>query len=146
VAYLERYFLFDALGVRCYLHRFVGSDPDRGIHNHPWQWALSLVLLGFYQELRRDEARGTVRWFNFITSDTLHRVLLPPGRLECWTLFLHSSKKEKRWGFWRDFPTTGTAVFSYHDSRHPDGRWEKTAPLGNEVPRDENGVALPHYN
>ena len=29
--YLERYYLFTLLGWRFYLHRFVGSDPDRGL-------------------------------------------------------------------------------------------------------------------
>ncbi|MEA3274035.1 MAG: hypothetical protein U9Q81_01780 [Pseudomonadota bacterium] len=50
--YLERYYLFGALGWHAYLHRFVDSDPDRGLHDHPWNRALSLVLSGGYEELR----------------------------------------------------------------------------------------------
>ncbi|WP_244260428.1 hypothetical protein [Burkholderia gladioli] len=34
--YLERYYLATVFGVRFYLHRFVASDPDRGLHDHPW--------------------------------------------------------------------------------------------------------------
>ena len=44
--YLERYYLFGAFGWHAYLHRFVDSDPDRGLHDHPWSRALSLVLTG----------------------------------------------------------------------------------------------------
>ena len=32
--YLERYYIATLFGVRLYLHRFVGSDPDRGLHDH----------------------------------------------------------------------------------------------------------------
>src|SRR6218665_3256819 len=47
---LERFYVGTALGVRFYLHRFVGSDPARGLHDHPWPWARALVLSGWYYE------------------------------------------------------------------------------------------------
>ena len=34
--YLERYYVGQAFGATFYLHRFVGSDPDRSMHDHPW--------------------------------------------------------------------------------------------------------------
>ena len=95
--YLERYYLFTILGVRFYLHRFVGSDPERGMHDHPWPWAASLVLSGSYLEERRGLERhaitqsmarlfgteGTtrhhVRWFNWLLGDNFHRVVLCKG-------------------------------------------------------------------
>jgi hypothetical protein len=48
--YLERYYLFGAFGWHAYLHRFVDSDTDRGLHDHPWGRAVSLVLSGGYDE------------------------------------------------------------------------------------------------
>lgn len=109
--YLERYFLFRAFGVRCYLHRFVGDDPARGLHDHPWPWALSIILAGWYREHRRDGVR-IVRWFNWLNGDRFHRVTLPTERawsieaethtpITCWSIFLHPDRTTKPWGFWR---------------------------------------------
>jgi hypothetical protein len=96
--YLERYYLGTLLGVRCYLHRFVGSDPDRGLHDHPWPWAASLVLSGDYDEHLNDRVRRVRRW-NWLRGDTFHRVVLPPERREVWTLFVHRALNTKPWGF-----------------------------------------------
>jgi len=98
VPYLERYYLGTWGGVRCYLHRFVNSDPDRGLHDHPWQWAASLVLTGHYWE-EREQGRRTVRRFNWLRGSTFHRVLLPAGVSEVWTLFVHHAEHSKSWGF-----------------------------------------------
>jgi hypothetical protein len=110
-SYLERYFLFRAFGVRCYLHRFVGDDPARGLHDHPWPWALSIILAGWYREHRRDGVRD-VRWFNWLNGDRFHRVTLPQRRpvypiielICCWSLFIHRDRATKPWGFWKETP------------------------------------------
>lgn len=101
--YLERYFVARAFGVTVYLHRFVGDDPDRGLHDHPWSWALSLILAGYYYEERRGYGGVTlrpVRWVNLLAGDSFHRVLLPAGKREAWTLFVHGAYA-KDWGFLR---------------------------------------------
>lgn len=124
VRYLERYYLFTFLGWTFYLHRFVGSDPDRGLHDHPWSRAFSIILSGWYFEETRS-GTSEVRWFNALTGDTFHRVVLPEywqvrtddyplrwlldGEFEhhpelrvpqpCWTLFLHRTPNVKKWGF-----------------------------------------------
>ena len=132
--YLERYFLFHGLGVRIYLHRFVGSDPERGWHDHPWHWAFSLVLAGWYLESRRDGLR-TRTWGNWLSADTFHRVILPSGARDCWTLFVHSEADVKHWGFlgncrradlmlWRRYAYAGAPK---------DKRWERSAPLGRDI-------------
>jgi hypothetical protein len=114
--YLERFYLFTVLGWRFYLHHFVGSDPARGLHCHPWRLAFSIILSGWYWE---ETSYGTrkVKWFNWLTGDSKHRVVLPVSvwrkgsmRLDkpetCWTLFAHnvneSGKKDKDWGFYTD--------------------------------------------
>jgi len=105
--YLERYYVMRLpFGYRVYLHRFVASDPGRGLHNHPWRHAVSLVLSGAYEETRMLGAEHhhalQTRWrraghFNLISGDRFHRINLPRGQ-ECWSLFIHAPKA-RRWGF-----------------------------------------------
>lgn len=130
--YLERYYLGSLLGWRFYIHRFVGSDPDRGLHNHPWRYAVSLILSGWYLEETRAGIHR-VRWLNFLNFDTAHRVILPSNARPCfdsfggflvapadkkpeaWTLFAHTIGDICPWGFWRpisgDDVPAGAAVF-----------------------------------
>lgn len=136
--YLERYYLGDLLGMRFYLHRFVDHDPDRGLHDHPWRWAASIVLSGFYYETRRWSC-SAVRWFNFLTGDTFHRVLLPTDRFgrhprECWTLFFHDASDDKTpWGFLR--PVNGFDTYFQYGKGGPADRWWLTAPNGRDANR-----------
>ena len=105
--YLERYHLLRLpFGYRIYLHRFVASDPGRGLHNHPWRHAISLLLSGTYQETRMLTAESNHalqrRWLraghlNFISGDVYHRINIAAGA-ECWSLFLHAPKT-RDWGF-----------------------------------------------
>lgn len=137
--YLERYYLFTIFGWRFYIHQFVGSDPDRGLHDHPFAKAYSLILSGWYFEQTRSGTRQ-VRWFNSLTGDTFHRVVLPPiGKLDCelvkspdgylrieadrkrqpcWTLFFHKAGNVKPWGFWRRLETGGEGVYMFTPYRY----------------------------
>jgi hypothetical protein len=141
--YLERYYLCTVFGVRFYLHRFVGSDPDRGLHDHPWPWAFSIILAGWYwEQTRNKESLRRVRWFNFLTGDSFHRVILPSSQplscmaesdMQCWTLFAHRARDVKKWGFLRDKGQLGMVFQPY---RYPGGKnkeWWKTAPKGREI-------------
>ena len=105
--YLERYHLLKLpFGCQIYLHRFIASDPGRGLHNHPWQSACSFLLCGRYEEIRMADAREdnqlrsqTIKAgsFNWINGSEFHRINLI-NEIECWTLFIHSTKA-KSWGF-----------------------------------------------
>ena len=151
--YLERYYVagLGRCGLRgwhAYLHRFVDSDPDRGLHDHPWNRAISLVLTGGYDELRfsrppREANAGSaiadpplsrrhVRpWrFNFLRGRDYHRVVLRGGR-PAWTLFLHGPRV-KGWGFLRAGRYRPMAR-SGADFRHRN--WWQTAPSGRAVRR-----------
>ena len=82
------------------LHRFHRSDDDLELHNHPWRWAVSLVLAGGYREERRDGNEVIRRWvlpgdLNVIRHDTFHRVDLLED--DAWTLFL-TGPKTSSWG------------------------------------------------
>jgi hypothetical protein len=160
--YLERYYICTILGVRFYLHRFVGSDPARGLHDHPWAWARSLILSGWYFEETRAGTR-TVRWYNKLTGDTFHRVVLPKYDVlvtrgtradaqllitefeqqdqPCWTLFFHSLAYVKPWGFLHNVNDGQVSWKKWLPWNYPqDGRassaeWWKSAPRGKNDPR-----------
>jgi hypothetical protein len=93
---------------RVHLHRFVRSDADRELHNHPWRWAVSLILAGGYrEEYRTVEAKPQVAWqtkrpgsINVVLPSTFHRVDLLEH--DCWTLFV-SGPVVQSWGFWDRF-------------------------------------------
>lgn len=106
--YLSRYYLFgksrdgaDESGspvpFNVFLHRFHRSDDDGALHSHPWEWAVSFVLVGGYSEERRvgDEVeRREVRPFSFnvITDEDFHRVDLRRGRVDA----LHRRSEDGR--------------------------------------------------
>lgn len=98
-----------------YIHKFHRSDEDHALHNHPWQWAASLILAGGYREEKRvtlgtgDPRYSEPRYasvearifrpgdINVLTSDTFHRVDLLDG--EAWSIFLVGPRFSS-WGFW----------------------------------------------
>jgi len=90
-------------GVSIYLHKFHRSDSDGALHNHPWIWSRSLVLVGGYSEERRKESQVVRRevlpgsW-NTIDANDFHRVDLLEK--DCWSLFFAGPKTSKSWGFW----------------------------------------------
>jgi hypothetical protein len=159
--YLERYYLLGLFGWHVYLHRFVDSDPDRGLHDHPWGRAASLVLSGGYDEIRFADARmgGTVGAtaagqrdaghepatrsrhirpgrLNLLRGSDYHRVVLRDGR-PAWTLFAHGPRS-KGWGFLRRGEYRAMARDA-GDFRHRD--WWKQAPTGRAVRRSRGGAA-----
>lgn len=107
--FLERYHLLriPLAGVEVMIHRFVASDPDRGLHDHPWRWAIALLLAGSYDELiaPRADAPASERFrrrlgrlaVNRLDPRRFHRVLLAPGA-DAWTLFV-TGPRVKVWGF-----------------------------------------------
>lgn len=152
--YLERYYVGRLFGLTFYLHRFVGSDPARGLHDHPWNRAYSLILSGWYFEETRSGMRK-VRWFNRLTGDSFHRVVLPgiydtsdgksgvigAPRRHVWTLFWHGPYV-KPWGFMRPLDTVaGVPLLLWEphayqtDEASGKQRWWDTAPHGADEPR-----------
>lgn len=130
--YLERYYLFGLFRVRAYIHRFVASDPDRGLHDHPWGWSVSLLLVGEYREIRHGMMRRLLPgFFNLIRGKDFHRILLDPDE-EVWTLFIHGPRV-KGWGFLRDGKYRPFAV---HKDDYPSRSWWRTAPRGRELRLD----------
>ena len=86
-----------------FLHKFHRSDDDGLLHSHPWEWAVSFVLVGGYSEERRvgDEVvrRDVLPFsFNVLRAVDYHRVDLFEGR-EAWSLFF-VGPRVGTWFFW----------------------------------------------
>lgn len=115
-----------------YLHHFVGDDPDRALHDHPWH-SVSIILKGGYEEILPCELHGSRCTRNrkrrrpgqviYRKPEQAHRVVLFRKQrggvygtapytniIPAWTIFITGPWK-RHWGFhcpngwrhWRDF-------------------------------------------
>jgi hypothetical protein len=98
-----------------YLHKFMRSDDDRALHDHPWA-NMSVLLSGSYTEhsigqggIHQRTIRRAGEWKLRWRGGLAHRVELHDG--PCWTLFI-TGPRYRQWGFhcpergwvhWRDF-------------------------------------------
>lgn len=96
--YMLRWILFRFRNwPRIYIHRFMRSDDDRALHDHPW-WFISILLRGSYREHRPDGASiRRAPSIAFRPLRTQHRVELL--RQPVWTLFI-TGPRVHGWGFW----------------------------------------------
>lgn len=112
IAYMSRFYLPRLFGFRPMLHWIHQADRDRHLHDHPWTWALSILLTGWYVEQRLDNAPRNyfaVPWrrvaparevwfFNLLRSHDYHRITHLEG--EVFTLFIAGPRTpDNRWGF-----------------------------------------------
>ena len=112
--YLQRWFVVPRNPLfNVYLHRFLGSDDDRALHDHPWA-SLSVFLSGWYLEFTSSGVRRRVAGDLVLRGPwTAHRIALPLGAPAV-TLFL-TGPRVRTWGFhcpqgwrpWRDFVRPG---------------------------------------
>jgi hypothetical protein len=90
-----------------YFHIQVASDPERPLHDHPWD-NTSVILVGGYDEmyhprprlgappLGRKLRKGDSVWR---PAETAHRLILPKTIPYTMTLFTTGAKR-REWGFW----------------------------------------------
>ena len=107
--YLLRWYIIPRNRVlNVYLHKFMRSDDDRALHDHPW-WFISLMLRGRYDEVTEAGVRrrraGSIA---FRPAEWRHRVaLIRQGlplagqvwEVPCWTLIV-TGRNRRTWGFW----------------------------------------------
>jgi hypothetical protein len=101
--YLQRWYLIPKNRLlNIYIHRFIRSDDDRALHDHPWA-CMSILLRGRYVEhtvaaggihVRTERCAGD--WKLRLLGGRAHRLELTHG--ECWTLFI-TGPKYREWGF-----------------------------------------------
>ena len=91
-----------------YFHIQVRSDPERPLHDHPWD-NTSGILAGIYHELMdMTPSRGVPVWYArrrghviFREAHWAHRLTLPPDTPYTMTLFT-TGPKIREWGYWTD--------------------------------------------
>lgn len=116
--YLYRWTLFQPRrprwlwrGFGIYLHKFVGDDWSRDLHDHPKRF-ISIGLKGAYIEETPgpewyegyDESPTRLRtyrapWIRTFPADHIHRLSLLADRQPCWTLVI-VLRTVREWGFW----------------------------------------------
>ena len=91
------------------LHCLHQSDPDRGLHNHPYTFARALVLRGGYVERVLDSDDMLEAFYvrrpgavNRIPADRYHAVYLLGEHTPSWSLFCAGPKHGNGWGFVKD--------------------------------------------
>lgn len=116
--YLLRWYVIPRNPVaNAYLHRFMRSDDDRALHDHPWP-SVSLMLAG--EATEHTIARGGIHCRRIIRAGDIvargprfaHRIELHAG--ECTTLFM-TGPRIRAWGFhcptrwvpWQEFTAPG---------------------------------------
>lgn len=101
-----------------YLHKFLRSDDDRALHDHPWLWNISILLKGNYREYTflsqgytflKSTSRfaGSLSGFRFRWGKAPHRVKLITAidfdhymtEIPVWTLFI-TGPVVRDWGFY----------------------------------------------
>lgn len=149
--YLERYYVGSFGGITAYLHRFISSDDERNVHDHPWDWSAALILTGGYLEERVRALCTSYGWLsdfrrifpfrvNVIRGGDFHRITAP--RPETWTLFMHG-QKTKGWGFLSRVLGSGPeqSCVIYHQPLTsgvdvgPSTAWHLSAPRGRDSQR-----------
>lgn len=98
--YLRRWYLIDTPYFGVYLHKINMPDPDRPLHDHPWNFK-AVVLRGGYTELvPGGENVHRVGRINNKKAESLHRIkkLL---RVPTWTL-IFVGRCRREWGFATD--------------------------------------------
>jgi len=99
--YLWRLRIFGCPWFGIMLHRIMGPDFGRDMHDHPWPF-FSIVLLGSYHEEVPSIYYGygrtqRVSWINFKRATSLHRIT-HCSRKPVWTLVFRGPRV-RTWGF-----------------------------------------------
>lgn len=107
--YLTRWTIFDALGVRLYLHKFHRSDHD-DLHDHPWAFASLILWRGYVEETPcgickadashcryRVRERKRPGMILFRRANHAHRVVLIDDK-PSWSLVI-AGRRKREWGF-----------------------------------------------
>lgn len=108
--YIYRWHIIPRAGMaNLYFHVQTASDPERPLHDHPWD-NMSVILSGFYEEIISEQpnmpTEENTRTVLRVTGETVfrkaewsHRLILPKGMPYTMTLF-STGPKRREWGFW----------------------------------------------
>jgi hypothetical protein len=119
--YLHRWYLLRTKRVAIFIHRFIRSDEDRALHDHPWDFLVIPIWRGYIEHNERpcdcwhctcQNPSGPRPHFNranqtrvlpfvhtrFRRGTYRHRVELIGGK-PSWSIFVRF-KEWRTWGFW----------------------------------------------
>lgn len=110
--YLYRWYMTPHMEVcNIYFHIQVNSDPERPLHDHPWD-NTSVILSGGYDEVFNQHPQRTTGYgsgenlrklrkgdVQHREATEAHRLILPKGFGYTMTLFT-TGPKIREWGFW----------------------------------------------
>jgi len=98
-----RYVLFRCEAWGIYIHKFLLSDYDRALHDHPWPFVAIVLKGGYHEEHDQTIDQGKVSEWRAPGSVLLrpaewrHRIVLPEGKTS-WSLVI-VGRRQRRWGF-----------------------------------------------
>ena len=113
--YLFRWTLFSLGWFKVYLHKFIGDDWSRDMHDHPKRF-ISIGLRGRYiEETPTKNCEWRAPWFRTFPANHIHRIRSAYSG-GCWTLVL-VFRTVRPWGFcnkgrwipWRDYVKSDAA-------------------------------------
>lgn len=126
--YLHRWHLLRTKRFAIFIHKFIRSDEDRALHDHPWPFVVIPIWRGYMEHREQPRVSGEVyassgRVFPIIGTRARpatyrHRVELLPcdyklaldletdcpkcagrGELPSWSIFIRFTEW-REWGFW----------------------------------------------
>lgn len=98
--YLRRWYLIETPYFGVYLHKILLPDPDRPMHDHPWNFTAFMLRGGYYELVENGVLRHRQWSFNHKRAEWKHRIhsLL---RVPTWTL-IFVGRRRREWGFHTD--------------------------------------------
>jgi hypothetical protein len=83
--YLYRWYIFRTKRVALFLHKFVRSDEDRALHDHPWAFLVIPIWRGYVEHIQKRVSRRTqpsvkngFQWHeNWVTTEPSKRRVWP---------------------------------------------------------------------
>ena len=81
-----------------YLHKFLKSDDDRALHDHPW-WSLSIALKGCAIEQLQNATPRFIKQGQVVFRQAIHQHRMIVNKQPFWTLFI-TGPVIREWGFW----------------------------------------------
>ena len=106
---MYRYYLIDFVWFGLYVHKFLRSDNDRHVHDHPWSF-ITFTLGAYWEHLPDGTVHRRSRFsLLFRPAEWQHWVEIRGGPV--WTIVFRFSRR-RVWGFltergWTDWQTYG---------------------------------------
>lgn len=96
--YMVRYYLFRSPYLNIYVHKFLRSDNDRHLHDHPFDFITFLFHRGYYE--KTEDGKIWRPRFSILKrkAEWKHAVEITQPT---WTLFIRFARR-RQWGFWTE--------------------------------------------